>query len=373
MRYMILIVTVFVMFVTQNVFAQPTDPPNPAADPTAGQTPSDPGTPAPPAVNPPPTTPTQAERIDQCVSGGGGTACCGGLVACEDVQTRLGQERREQMATAANAYGESPEQYGRRLCRSVGGSWGDNWNGSDWHANCECHSPREWDANHEFCLPSNAEYLERICTESDGRWTGGYCDCGGRQREGGRCTGRNRLEELEYQITQLQTQLGELRTARDNIAAERDTLRGQLTQATTELQQVGVLQGQMTELETSVQGMDQQIAALEAELFGLRNLRDLQQRYIEEQRRMIVDLGGMPPQTPSFVPGEIPGAAGATAEVAAGSTEPPVGQVPTAEEDDESGCGGWCIAGIVAGALAIGLGTWAIVEYETTYTLVNNP
>ena len=370
MKFLTLFVTVFVMFAT-NVFAQPTGTPAASADPTAPAA-QPPTTPSPT----PPTTPTPVTvdpRIDQCVSNGGGEACCGGLVACQDVQVQLGQERREQMDTAANAYGESPEQYGRRLCRSIGGSWGDLWNGSDWKANCECHSPREWDANHEFCLPPNADYLERLCRESGGRWTGGYCDCLGRQREGGRCTGRNRLEELEAQIAELQTRLSNLQTARDNLATERDSLQGQLTQATTELQQVGVLQGQLTELEESVQGMDLQMAALDAEITGLRNLRDLQRQFIEEQGLLIAELGGIPPVPPGFAPGEIPGAAESTAEVAIDSTRPPVGEVPTVEEDDETGCGGWCIAGIVAGALVIGLGTWAIVEYTTTYTLVNNP
>lgn len=361
MKFMTLIVTGFVMFAT-SVFAQPGRTTQPD-DSTAGQAP----------MTPDPTPPTVDPRTEQCIQTGDITTCCGGLTACQDIQVELGRERREQMDTAANAYGESPEQYGRRLCRSIGGSWGDLWDGSDWHTNCECHSPREWDAEHEYCLPENAEYLERLCRESGGRWTGGYCDCLGRQREGGRCTGRNRVEELEHQIAELQTQLGELRTTRDNLATERDNLRGQLTQAELDLQQLGALRGQLAELEESMQEMDRDMAALDAEITGLRNLRDLQRQFIEEQGLLIAELGGVPP---AFItPGEIPGAVAATAEVAAESTEPPVGQVPAAEEeeDGETSCGTWCIIGIVAGGVAVGLGTWAIVEATTTYTLVNNP
>jgi len=341
MRFMTLIVT---MLVTQNVFAQPTDPPDPAT-PTA-HPPTTPN-PTPPAT---PTAPTVDPRIDQCVSNGGGEACCGGLVACQNVQVQLGQERREQMDTAANAYGESPEQYGRRLCRSIGGSWGDLWDGSDWKKNCECHSPREWDANHEFCLPDNAEYLERICRESGGRWTGGRCDCGGRQMDGGRCTGLNRIELLESQLTTAQT------LARD-LGGQLETANQDLDEART----AGTAQAaDLEELERRYDDLDGQ-------------LREALRRIAYLEGRLEAEGASVPETTPGITTEPIPGSTESTVEVAVDSTTPPVGEVPTVEEDDETGCGTWCIIGIVAGGVAVGLGVWAIVETQTTYSIINNP
>jgi hypothetical protein len=329
------LMSVIVVLYAQNAFAQPADPATPTAQPPA---------------TPSPTPPTVDPRIDQCVSNGGGEACCGGLVACQNVQAQLGQERREQMDTAANAYGESPEQYGRRLCRSIGGTWGDLWDGSDWKKNCECHSPREWDESHEFCLPDNADYLERVCLESDGRWTGGRCDCGGRQMDGGRCTGLNRIELLESQLTTAQAlarNLGEqLSETNTDLAEARAD--GQ-TQAT-----------DLEELERRYNDLDSQ-------------LRDALRRIAYLEGRLAAEGESVPETTPGAATEPIPGAAAATAEVAIGSTTPPVGQVPTVEEDDESSCGTWCIIGIVAGGVAVGLGVWAIVESQTTYSIINNP
>lgn len=350
----LMIVAVSAMFAT-NVFAQDeqvqTDP---AAEPDTSTT-GYPGTlPEPPDE---PTAEPLAEqppdpRIQQCRENGGGDECCAGLTACQDVQTELGQQRREQMNTTAAAYGESPEQYGRRLCRSIGGTWGDLWDGSDWKKNCECHSPREWDASHEFCLPSNAEYLERSCTESGGRWTGGYCDCGGRQRDGGRCTGLNRIELLQSQLTTAQA-------LAEGLGRQLETANAALTAAqtagTAQATELGALQRRYEDLERQLREATERIAYLTGRLDAEG-----------------VDVPGATETTPGATE-PIPGAVAATAEVAAESTTPPVGQVPTVEEDDDSGCGGWCIAGIVAGGVAVGLGVWAIVESQTTYTLINRP
>jgi hypothetical protein len=348
MKYVILIVMVLV---TQNVLAQPADP---SAEPAAGQAPSDPGTPPEPPPDP---------RTQQCIANGINT-CCGGLTACQNVQAQLGQERREQMNTAANAYGESPEQYGRRLCRSIGGTWGDLWDGNDWHTNCECHQPRQWDTNHEFCLPSNAAYLERLCTETGGRWTGGNCDCQGKHLEGGRCTGQNRIEALTGQLATAQatahTLGGQLETANANLETARTT-------GTAQASQITALDGQRDTLQRQLNEALQRIAYLQGRL---------------EAEGVSVPpppppetappgtTAETPPGTTETAPGAIPGAVAAAAEVAVESTQPPVGQVPLAEEEDETSCGGWCIAGIVAGALVVGLGTYLAVELSTSYHLV---
>ena len=321
MRYVILIV--MVLF-AQNVFAQD-DPP---AEPAADQAPSDPDTSSEPPVDP---------RTQQCLDEGGGEACCNGLAACVNAQAELGRERRAEMA----AYGESPEQRGRNLCRGIGGSWGDLWDGSDWRANCECLGSRQWDANHEFCVPPNADYLERLCTESGGRWTGGRCDCRGRQLDGGRCTGLNRIDELEQDLAEAE---GQARDLGEALEAANTDLTAARANGASQAEQLAALERQRDALQARLDQALQDIAYLRGRL---------------EAEDIEVPADEIPSTVATQPPGTaepIPGAAAAAAEVAMESTEPPVGQAPTVEEEEE-GWPEWAkwLLGIgIAGGVAAG-------------------
>lgn len=328
MRFVALIVT---MFATQNAFAQDqTDPPpEPTAEPAADQTPSNQGAPPEPAVDP---------RVQQCLDSGGGDACCNGLTACRDAQAEVGQATRDLLDDYSNAYGETPEQSGRRMCGAAGGIWGDLWDGSNWWNNCQCKPHRDRDDEHRLCVPDNAEYLEQICTESGGRWTGGNCDCRGRQREGGRCTGQNRIEEL----------MGQLATAQ----ATADSLGEQLETANTDLATARANGASQTD---QIAALERQRDALQAQLNqAMQDIAYLRGRLEAE------DIEVPPEQIPSTVtpPGTaepIPGAVAAAAEVAAESTEPPVGQVPTAEEEEEwPEWAKWLLGIGIAGAVTAG-------------------
>lgn len=320
------------------------------------------GTPAPTAPTTSPTEPTPPpdSQGQQCPQNGNGNDCCADYSACQEAQAELGQETRELFDTWRNAYGETPEQAGRRLCRSIGGSWGTNFDGNDWRANCECRNSRQWDAEHKFCVPPNASYLEHLCTDSGGRWTGGNCDCQGKRLEGGRCTGQNRIEELTGQLATAQATA---RTLGEELQAANANLDTASATDRTQADQIDALTRQRDSLQT-------QLDQLTLVISGLRGLLEAEGASVPAPET--TPPGTTTTETPpgAATPGEIPGAHQAAAAVAVESTQPPVGQVPPAGEEEESSCGGWCIAGIVAGALAVGLGTYLAVELSTSYHLV---
>jgi hypothetical protein len=205
-------------------------------------------------------------------------------------------------------------------CRSRRGTWQGGQNGQG--GQCLCAEPNHWfgtEAHPETCcVPSTHRYENQMhdCIDSGGNWScRGGCRCPmGTHLLDGECTGdaatreevdrlRNRIPELEAEVSRLQGELEAAQTRGDDLA------------------------DRIAELE-------RQLAAVNGELDNLRDLLALRETQLRDA------LGQVPPAPPSpstpAPPAPLPGTAAAVAEAAGGTGHPgPLAPTPPPPEEGE--------------------------------------